>query len=86
MEFGSGGADVTNGETLYVDGKWAGSSSGAVFDVSDPATGEVIGQVSDAGAADAGQALGAAVAAFGGWSRRTLPPWLRPPSPRTSAW
>src|ERR1700756_1460043 len=59
------------GETLYVDGKWTGALSGAVFAVTDPATGEVIGQAADAGADDAGQALAAASAAFGGWSRRT---------------
>ena len=67
----SGSVDVADGETLYVDGKWAGSSSGAVFGATDPATGELIGQVSDAGAADSEQALRAAVAAFPGWSRRT---------------
>src|SRR6202044_3426426 len=59
------------GETLYVDGKWAGSSSGAVFEVTDPATGEVIGQAADAGAADARQALSAGGAAFAGWAPRT---------------
>ncbi len=64
----SAGAD---GETLYVDGKWTGALSGEVFAVTDPATGEVIGRVADAGADDAGQALAAAVTAFAGWSRRT---------------
>jgi succinate-semialdehyde dehydrogenase / glutarate-semialdehyde dehydrogenase len=71
MELVSGSAGGADGETLYVDGKWAGASSGAVFDVSDPATGEVIGRAADAGAADAERALAAASAAFGGWSRRT---------------
>src|ERR1700746_823178 len=71
MELVSGSAGAANGETLYVAGKWAGASSGAVFDVTDPATGEVIGQAADAGAPDAGLALAAASAAFGGWSRRT---------------
>jgi succinate-semialdehyde dehydrogenase / glutarate-semialdehyde dehydrogenase len=71
MELVSDGVGVASGETLYVDGKWAGAASGAVFAVTDPATGEVIGQVADAGAADAEAAIGAASAAFGGWSRRT---------------
>jgi succinate-semialdehyde dehydrogenase/glutarate-semialdehyde dehydrogenase len=71
MELKAGTASTTDGETLYVDGKWAASSSGAVFEVTDPATGEPIGRVSDAGAADSGQAIGAAAAAFAGWSRRT---------------
>jgi succinate-semialdehyde dehydrogenase/glutarate-semialdehyde dehydrogenase len=71
MELVSGSVGAADGETLYVDGKWAPASSGAVFDVTDPATGEVIGQAADAGAADAERALAAASAAFGGWSRRT---------------
>jgi succinate-semialdehyde dehydrogenase / glutarate-semialdehyde dehydrogenase len=71
MKVKAGDAGVTNSETLYVDGKWAAASSGAVFAVSDPATGEVIGHASDAGAPDAERALGAAAAAFEGWSRRT---------------
>jgi succinate-semialdehyde dehydrogenase/glutarate-semialdehyde dehydrogenase len=66
-----GDADVTSSETLYVDGKWAAAADGAVFAVEDPATGQVIGRVSDAGAADAERAVAAAVAAFAGWSRRT---------------
>jgi succinate-semialdehyde dehydrogenase/glutarate-semialdehyde dehydrogenase len=42
-----------------------------VCEVTDPATGTVIGRVSDAGASDAEQAIGAAASAFAGWSRRT---------------
>ena len=71
MELVADNADATDGETLYIDGKWGASSSGAVFQVTDPATGEVIGEVSDAGAADAEQAVAAATAAFAGWSRTT---------------
>jgi succinate-semialdehyde dehydrogenase / glutarate-semialdehyde dehydrogenase len=58
-------------ETLYIDGKWAEATDGATFEVTDPATGEVIAHVADAGQADAELALDAAVAAFGGWSGRT---------------
>jgi succinate-semialdehyde dehydrogenase / glutarate-semialdehyde dehydrogenase len=71
MELISGNAGMAAAETLYVDGKWAAAADGAVFAVEDPATGQVIGRVSDAGAADAERAVGAAVAAFAGWSRRT---------------
>ncbi len=71
MEMTLGGAGSADGQTLYIDGKWAAASSGGVFEVTDPATGDVIGQASDAGASDAEQAIGAAAAAFGGWSRRT---------------
>jgi succinate-semialdehyde dehydrogenase / glutarate-semialdehyde dehydrogenase len=71
MELESGSVGAADGETLYVDGKWSGALSGAVFKVTDPATGEVIGQVADAGAPDAERAIAAAVAAFAGWSRQT---------------
>jgi succinate-semialdehyde dehydrogenase / glutarate-semialdehyde dehydrogenase len=60
-----------DGETLYVDGKWVAASGGGVFAVSDPATGETIGQASDAGAGDAAAAVEAAAAAFPGWAART---------------
>jgi succinate-semialdehyde dehydrogenase/glutarate-semialdehyde dehydrogenase len=71
MEIILGGAGVTDGQTLYVDGKWVPASGGDVFEVTDPATGDVIGGASDAGPADAAQAIAAAAAAFPGWSQRT---------------
>jgi succinate-semialdehyde dehydrogenase / glutarate-semialdehyde dehydrogenase len=72
MELASAGAGMTDGvQTLYVDGKWAAAASGNVFEVTDPATGDVIGHGADAGAIDAEQAIEAATAAFAGWSRRT---------------
>ena len=71
METGLGDTGVAEGQTLYVDGKWAPAADLGVFEVTDPATGAVIGQASDAGAAEAKQAIAAATAAFGPWSRRT---------------
>src|ERR1700722_3798399 len=71
MEMRLGDADVVDGQTLYVDGKWSAASDGGVFEVTDPATGSVIGHAADAGAADAEQAIGAAAAAFATWSKRT---------------
>jgi succinate-semialdehyde dehydrogenase / glutarate-semialdehyde dehydrogenase len=72
MEMMSGGAGVAgDGRTLYIGGKWTDPSDGGLFDVLDPATGAVIGQVADAGAADAEQAIAAAATAFTDWSRRT---------------
>lgn len=71
MEMTLGGAGTADGQTLYIDGKWTAASSGGVFEVTDPATGDVIGRASDGGADDAEQAIEAAVTAFGGWSRRT---------------
>jgi succinate-semialdehyde dehydrogenase/glutarate-semialdehyde dehydrogenase len=64
-------AAAADGQTLYVDGKWAPASGGGVFEVTDPATGDVVGQAADADTADAEQAIAAAAAAFPGWSRRT---------------
>jgi succinate-semialdehyde dehydrogenase / glutarate-semialdehyde dehydrogenase len=71
MEMRLGDADVVDGQTLYVDGKWSAASDGGVFEVTDPATGSVIGHAADAGATDAEQAIGAAAAAFATWSKRT---------------
>jgi succinate-semialdehyde dehydrogenase/glutarate-semialdehyde dehydrogenase len=71
MELKPDRAGTADGQTLYVDGKWAPAFGGGVFEVTDPATGAVVGQAADADAADAEQAIGAAAAAFPGWSRRT---------------
>lgn len=56
-------------EGLYIDGQWRGSSTGAVFDVDDPATGEALGvRVADGSADDALAALDAAVQAQARWA------------------
>ena len=55
----------------FINGHWCDSASGAVHDVSDPATGEVFARVPDSSEDDARQATVAAQAAFEGW--RTLP-------------
>ncbi|GAC67260.1 NAD-dependent succinate-semialdehyde dehydrogenase [Gordonia soli] len=46
---------------LYIDGAWVPALSGARFDVENPATGEILAQVADAGADDARVALQTAV-------------------------
>jgi succinate-semialdehyde dehydrogenase / glutarate-semialdehyde dehydrogenase len=56
---------------LYIDGKWCEAASGRSFDVFNPATGEVIGQAADGGAADARAAIEAAARSFDAWSRAT---------------
>jgi succinate-semialdehyde dehydrogenase/glutarate-semialdehyde dehydrogenase len=56
---------------LYVDGEWRGSHSGSSFEVINPATGEVIGDVADGSSQDAADAVLAASVAFNGWSRLT---------------
>lgn len=55
----------------FINGQWCNGASGAVHDVSDPATGEVFARVPDSSEDDARQATVAAQAAFEGW--RTLP-------------
>lgn len=54
---------------LYIGGEWRESSSGARFDVHDPATGSVLVSVADGSVEDGRAALDAAVAAQGEWAR-----------------
>ncbi len=56
---------------LYIDGEWRGARSGRSFEVTNPATGEPIGDVADGTREDAVAALSAASEAFAGWSRLT---------------
>ncbi len=56
---------------MYIDGQWTDARSGASFEVTNPATGEVIGTVPDGGADDARDAVAAADAAFGAWASTT---------------
>jgi len=51
-------------EAAFIGGKWVGSETGAVIQVTDPATGTVIGSVPDVGAAETRRAIDAAQAAF----------------------
>jgi acyl-CoA reductase-like NAD-dependent aldehyde dehydrogenase len=53
---------------LYVDGAWVPSSGAGTIDVLNPATGEVVGRVSDGTADDVDRAVAAARAAFDSWS------------------
>ncbi len=56
---------------MFINGEWVDALSGDVFEVTNPATGEVIGEVPDGDAADAVAAIEAANAAFGSWSTTT---------------
>ncbi|MFM0019363.1 NAD-dependent succinate-semialdehyde dehydrogenase [Paraburkholderia azotifigens] len=56
----------------FIDGNWVASVKGKRFDVTNPATGEVIAQVADSDAADARAATDAAARAFPAW-RDALP-------------
>ncbi|MBB3360232.1 MULTISPECIES: NAD-dependent succinate-semialdehyde dehydrogenase [unclassified Novosphingobium] len=56
-------------EQAFVAGQWRGAA--ATIAVDNPATGAVIGQVPDMGAAETREAVDAAQAAFGPWKART---------------
>ena len=56
---------------MFIDGTWHDARSGRTFEVTDPATGEVIGTVPDGGADDARDAISAADGAFAAWSATT---------------
>jgi succinate-semialdehyde dehydrogenase/glutarate-semialdehyde dehydrogenase len=58
-------------EANLIGGAWVGADSGATIDVSDPATGEVIGSVPNCGAAETDRAIVAADRAFASWSSTT---------------
>ncbi|MEV7604185.1 NAD-dependent succinate-semialdehyde dehydrogenase [Paenarthrobacter sp. NPDC089322] len=53
---------------LLIGGEWRQATSGATFDVEDPATGKVLASIADAGPEDSLAALDAAVAAQESWA------------------
>ncbi|GAB2774728.1 NAD-dependent succinate-semialdehyde dehydrogenase [Nocardioides salsibiostraticola] len=58
----------TENRQLFIGGAWRGSSTGATFEVIDPADGSVLAEVADGSTADAASALDAAVAAGPEWA------------------
>ena len=58
-------------EANLIGGEWRGARSGKTFEVSNPATGEIIGTVPDADGADTREAIAAAHRAFAGWRATT---------------
>jgi succinate-semialdehyde dehydrogenase/glutarate-semialdehyde dehydrogenase len=58
-------------QQAYINGEWADADSGATFEVTNPATGEVLGVVPEMGAAETRRAIEAAEAAWAGWRRKT---------------
>ncbi len=56
---------------MYINGEWTEALDGATFEVTNPATGEVIGAMPAGGADDAERAIEAAAEAFGSWSTTT---------------
>ncbi|MEW2622495.1 NAD-dependent succinate-semialdehyde dehydrogenase [Streptomyces sp. NPDC048106] len=60
---------MRDADTLFIDGTWQEADGGRAFDVTDPATGRIIGRAADAGAEETGRAIAAARTAFATWSR-----------------
>ncbi len=55
----------------YIGGEWVDADSGATFDVTDPATGDVIASVADLGVEETRRAVDVADAAQKAWAART---------------
>jgi succinate-semialdehyde dehydrogenase/glutarate-semialdehyde dehydrogenase len=55
-------------QRLFIGGEWRDAAAGGTFPVEDPATGETLCQVADAGPEDGMAALDAAVAAQAEWA------------------
>src|SRR5690606_34285929 len=58
-------------QQCYIDGKWGDADSGKTIDVTNPATGEVIGTIPTMGAAETKRAIEAANKAWPAWRRKT---------------
>mgnify|MGYP000402625228 CR=1 FL=1 len=58
-------------QQCYIDGQWTGADSGGSLDVANPASGEKLGTVPNAGAAETRRAIEAAARAFPAWAART---------------
>lgn len=58
-------------QQAYINGQWVSAEDGAVFEVTNPANGEVIAKVSDAGAAETRRAISAAQQALAAWCAQT---------------
>lgn len=70
-------ADEIRLTQLLIDGQWRDAADGAVFDVYNPATGEVISQVAEAGPADVDAAVESSRRAFESGPWATMSPMER---------
>ncbi len=59
-------------EANLIGGEWTGAAEGGTIDVTNPATGAVLGTVPNCGAGETEAAIAAAKAAFPAWSRSDL--------------
>lgn len=58
-------------EKAYLNGEWVGADSGAVFDVTNPATGAVLARLPDMIEGETRRAIEAAAAAWPAWAAKT---------------
>lgn len=58
-------------DKAYIGGEWLEADSGATFEVTNPATGEVLGRVPDMGRSETSRAIAAADAAWPRWRSMT---------------
>ena len=58
-------------QQAYIDGRWCEADNGKRFPVTNPATGEVLAEVPEMGAAETRRAIEAAKAAWPEWRRKT---------------
>ncbi|MEZ5477350.1 MAG: NADP-dependent succinate-semialdehyde dehydrogenase [Thiolinea sp.] len=58
-------------QQAYINGEWVDADSGETFEVTNPATGEVLGTVPMMGADETRRAIATADAAWAGWRSRT---------------
>ncbi len=56
---------------VYINGQWVNADSGKTFNVSNPANGEIIAAIADAGTAETRRAIEAAEAALPVWQAKT---------------
>ncbi len=57
--------------SAYINGEWVGADSGQTLPVTNPATGAIIAQIPDMGAAETRRAIDAAEAAWPAWRSKT---------------
>src|SRR5690606_15387761 len=58
-------------QQCYIDGEWSDADSRRTLEVTNPASGERLGSIPDAGSAETRRAIEAAARAFPAWAART---------------
>ncbi len=65
-------------QQCYINGQWIDADSGKTIDVTNPATGEVLGSIPNMGAAETRRAIETANAAWGPWRKKTAKETISP--------